>query len=163
MFFSVPFKWNNWVTGCILISHSECHLNLCRLSCGYCCVPIDIAIFVRNTWYWGNLVRYNIIEAMLNNIRDHLGMGSANERRRYIATSPVIWWAHKQKDIWIWVNKSNKSPGIDDVNIHNITQHDEVCACLWYSLLEHRPSYDQPFCYGCKILIDITHPCVKCI
>ena len=26
--------------------------------------------------------------------RDHTGMGSANERRHYIVTSPLIGWAH---------------------------------------------------------------------
>ena len=30
-----------------------------------------------------------------------LGMDSANERRRYIVTPPLIGWAHTQKDPWI--------------------------------------------------------------
>ena len=31
-----------------------------------------------------------------------LGMGSANERRRYIVTPPLIDWAHTQNDPWLW-------------------------------------------------------------
>ena len=30
----------------------------------------------------------------------NLGMGSVNERRRYIVTPPLIWWAHTQTDPW---------------------------------------------------------------
>ena len=29
-----------------------------------------------------------------------MGMGSANERRRYIVTSSLIGWAHNQKEYW---------------------------------------------------------------
>ena len=46
---------------------------------------------------------------MLNKIYDTiwgiiLGMGSANERRRYIVTSSLIGWAHTQNDPCISVN-----------------------------------------------------------
>ena len=32
-----------------------------------------------------------------------LGMGSANERRRYIVTSSLTGWAHNQNDCWGWL------------------------------------------------------------
>ena len=43
-----------------------------------------------------------------------LCMHPANERRRYIVTSPLIGWVHAQNDLWIWMLYMG-----EDMAIHN--------------------------------------------
>ena len=41
-----------------------------------------------------------------------LGMVSANERRRYYVTPPLIGWAHTQNDPWLWTHKRHSKPWV---------------------------------------------------
>ena len=56
-----------------------------------------------------------------------LGMGSANERRRYYVTPPVIGRAHTQNDPWIYVNESHGAIK-NWWYKHNKTKHNKACA-----------------------------------
>ena len=65
-----------------------------------------------NTVLWGQAPESLIIWLGKRSVQDSriiLGMGSANERRRYIVTTSLIGWAHHQIDPWTVMQEEQKS------------------------------------------------------
>ena len=70
-------------------------------------------------------------------------MHPANERRRYIVTSPLIGWVHTRNDPWNWDTKQISS-----------SCSSESILCHWCSLLEF--PYVYFICISYKLILNLS-------
>ena len=70
-------------------------------------------------------------------IRDHLCMRQANERRRYIVTSPLIGWAHTQSDPCVMTEAEHHATSDFELTRHPIFHpHRQAIVKIWLSIVK---------------------------
>ena len=111
-----------------------------------------------------------------------LGMGSTNERRRYLVTPPLIDWAHTQNEpiprmspypewsFWLWASPMREQSFTNTANIQNVAVLQQIglyeiiggmLSMCQNTTMRVNGAWIKRYCVLCSKTINTLHSCHK--